>query len=58
MYPDDGETEKSGDANTNQVFSIGTTILVIMASQLYGWDRHVWDLLPSVLEQGRKVSFV
>jgi hypothetical protein len=29
-----------------------------MASQLYGWDRHVWDLLPATLEQGRKVSFV
>jgi hypothetical protein len=29
-----------------------------MASTLYGWDRHVWDLLPATLEQGRKVSLV
>ena len=57
LYPGIGTTE-IGDANTHQVFSIGTTILVIMASQLYGWDRHVWDLLPVTLEQGRKVRLV
>ncbi|KAL5120263.1 hypothetical protein ACEQ8H_001821 [Pleosporales sp. CAS-2024a] len=47
----------SGDADiVLQVFSIGTTIIVIMASQLYGWDRHAWDLLPAAMEQGRKAS--
>ncbi|KAF2833002.1 hypothetical protein CC86DRAFT_278667 [Ophiobolus disseminans] len=38
------------------VFSIGTTVLVILASQLYGWDRHVWDLRASMMEQGRQAS--
>lgn len=38
------------------VFSIGTTILVIMATQLYGWDKHVWDLTISEMETGRKAS--
>lgn len=37
-------------------FSIGTTILVIMATQLYGWDKHVWDLRPAEMETGRKAS--
>jgi hypothetical protein len=45
-----------GDANARQIFSIGTTVLVILASQIYGWDRHVWDLRPSMMEQGRQVS--
>jgi hypothetical protein len=33
----------------------GTTVIVIMASQLYGWDRHVWDLKPHLLMVGRQV---
>jgi hypothetical protein len=45
------------DDNTNeqQVFSIGTTVLVIMATQMYGWDKHVWDLKIPELSTGRKV---
>ena len=35
--------------------SAGTTVIVIMASQLYGWDRHVWDLKPHELMVGRQV---
>ncbi|KAH7385700.1 hypothetical protein BKA66DRAFT_416168 [Pyrenochaeta sp. MPI-SDFR-AT-0127] len=38
------------------IFSIGTTILVIMATQLYGWDKHVWDLTIAEMETGRKAS--
>ncbi|KAH8731068.1 hypothetical protein GQ44DRAFT_699292 [Phaeosphaeriaceae sp. PMI808] len=38
------------------VFSIGTTVLVIMATQLYGWDRHVWDAPLQMLITGRKAS--
>jgi hypothetical protein len=45
----------SRNVDTCQVFSIGTTILVIMASQLYGWDRHVWDVPLATLETGRQV---
>jgi hypothetical protein len=45
----------SGDANEEQVFSIGTTILVILATQNYGWDKHVWDMKLPELSTGRKV---
>ncbi|EOA82009.1 hypothetical protein ACJQWK_05362 [Exserohilum turcicum] len=38
------------------IFSIGTTVVVIMASQLYGWDRHVWDLKPHQMMVGRQAS--
>ncbi|KAF2728728.1 integral membrane protein [Polyplosphaeria fusca] len=38
------------------IFSIGTTVLVIMATQLYGWNVHVWDMKISQLETGRKAS--
>ncbi|KAF1915120.1 integral membrane protein [Ampelomyces quisqualis] len=38
------------------VFSIGTTVLVILASRLYGWDRHVWDVKIPTLVTGRKAS--
>ncbi len=34
---------------------MGTTIVVIMAAQLYGWDKHVWDLTTMQMEVGRKV---
>ncbi|KAF2120678.1 hypothetical protein BDV96DRAFT_484506 [Lophiotrema nucula] len=38
------------------IFSIGTTVVVIMATQLYGWNIHVWDSKIPQLETGRKVS--
>lgn len=38
------------------VFGIGVTVCVILASQLYGWDVHVWDLKPGQLTQGRQAS--
>ncbi|KAK8092245.1 uncharacterized protein PG998_015077 [Apiospora kogelbergensis] len=33
----------------------GTTVDVILATQLFGWDRHVWDVPFWMLVQGRKV---
>lgn len=51
-----GETECVAVLTPSQIFSIGTTVLVILASQIYGWDRHVWDLRPAMVEQGRQVS--
>ncbi|KAL7772096.1 hypothetical protein CFE70_002049 [Pyrenophora teres f. teres 0-1] len=35
------------------IFSI---VIVIMASQLYGWDRHAWDLTPHEMMVGRQAS--
>ncbi|KAF2435248.1 integral membrane protein [Tothia fuscella] len=38
------------------IFSIGTTVTVILATQKYGWNSHVWDLRKPTLEVGRKAS--
>ncbi|KAL2206744.1 hypothetical protein CC79DRAFT_1292489 [Sarocladium strictum] len=38
------------------IFGIGVTVCVILASQFYGWDVHVWDLKPDQLSQGRQAS--
>ncbi|OCL06638.1 hypothetical protein AOQ84DRAFT_343030 [Glonium stellatum] len=38
------------------IFSAGTTALVILATQTYGWNIHVWDLTISQMETGRKAS--
>lgn len=39
-----------------QVFSVGTTVVVILATQKYGWNKHVWDLTYNQMEVGRQVS--
>ncbi|KAJ4367472.1 hypothetical protein N0V83_007055 [Neocucurbitaria cava] len=38
------------------IFSIGTTVLVICSTSLWGWDRHAWDLTTALLVSGRKAS--
>ncbi|KAK5652383.1 hypothetical protein OQA88_10575 [Cercophora sp. LCS_1] len=38
------------------VFGTGVTICVILASTLFGWDKHVWDLTPKEMISGRQVS--
>ncbi|ETS84562.1 hypothetical protein PFICI_02587 [Pestalotiopsis fici W106-1] len=37
-------------------FCCGVTVSVILATQLYGWNIHVWDLTFREMIQGRKVS--
>ncbi|TLD38069.1 putative alpha-galactosidase B [Venturia nashicola] len=37
-------------------WSIGTTCIVILATQEFGWDKHVWDLPIPMLEKGRQAS--
>ncbi|KAL0943318.1 uncharacterized protein CTRU02_201204 [Colletotrichum truncatum] len=38
------------------IFCTSVTICVILATQLYGWNLHVWDLTPLQRKQGREVS--
>ncbi|KAF7560124.1 hypothetical protein G7046_g4035 [Stylonectria norvegica] len=38
------------------ICGVGVTICVILASQLYGWSIHVWDLTASQATKGRQVS--
>ncbi|KAI1637769.1 hypothetical protein F4809DRAFT_603289 [Biscogniauxia mediterranea] len=34
----------------------GVTVSVILATQLYGWNIHVWDLTSQQMSRGRQVS--
>jgi hypothetical protein len=43
-------------ANIGQTLVIGTTIAVILATEVFGWKIHVWDLTKHQLEHGRKAS--
>ncbi|KAI1841827.1 hypothetical protein JX265_009436 [Neoarthrinium moseri] len=38
------------------VFCCGVTVSVILATQLYGWSLHTWDLTYTQMLQGRQVS--
>lgn len=38
------------------IFSCLTTALVIMATQMYGWNIHVWDATIALMQNGRKAS--
>lgn len=41
-----------------QIFGIGLTVCVILATSLYGWNTHVWDLTVEDIVPGRRVSFI
>ncbi|CAI0642199.1 unnamed protein product [Colletotrichum noveboracense] len=38
------------------IFCIGVTICVILATELYGWNLHVWDVPLSEIRQSRQIS--
>ncbi|KXX82213.1 hypothetical protein MMYC01_201707 [Madurella mycetomatis] len=40
------------------IFGIGLTLCVILATSLYGWNIHVWDLTVEDIVSGRRVSFI
>ncbi|KAH8879185.1 hypothetical protein GQ53DRAFT_855095 [Thozetella sp. PMI_491] len=40
----------------SMVCGIGVTICVILASEFYGWDVHVWDLQYDQMGAGRRIS--
>jgi hypothetical protein len=40
-----------------QLFGVGLTVCIVLASSQYGWNIHVWDLTPAKLLYGRQVSF-
>ncbi|VUC20135.1 unnamed protein product [Clonostachys rosea] len=39
-----------------KVVGVGVTVTVILATELYGWNIHVWDLTQSQATLGRKAS--
>ncbi|GAB1318381.1 hypothetical protein MFIFM68171_08591 [Madurella fahalii] len=40
------------------MFGTGLTVCVMLASSLFGWDVHVWDLTAEDIVSGRRVSFI
>ncbi|KAL0931188.1 uncharacterized protein CTRU02_213923 [Colletotrichum truncatum] len=38
------------------IFCIGVTICVILATELYGWNLHVWDVPITAIPQSRQIS--
>ncbi|KAL8381965.1 hypothetical protein RB595_005971 [Gaeumannomyces hyphopodioides] len=38
------------------LFGAGVTVCTILMAKQYGWERHVWDLTPDQIANGRKVS--
>jgi hypothetical protein len=40
-----------------QLFGVGLTICIALASYRYGWDIHIWDLTAAQLVASRQVSF-
>ena len=41
-----------------QIFNIGLTVVVVLASTTYGWNRHAWDLPFTMIPQANQVAFV
>ena len=34
------------------------TVVVILANESFGWNRHVWDLSATMISQAGKIAFV
>lgn len=41
----------------SQIFGVGVTVCVVLASSKYGWDLHIWDLTVAKMVASRQVSF-
>ncbi|KAK3113861.1 hypothetical protein LTR53_008436 [Teratosphaeriaceae sp. CCFEE 6253] len=39
------------------LFTVGMTIVVILANEAYGWNRHEWDFTPEMIVGANKVAF-
>jgi len=40
------------------IFAIGMNVTVILANQEYGWNRHIWDVRPTTIQNANIVAFV
>lgn len=41
-----------------QIFTIAMTTVVVLADVRYGWDRHIWDLHPDMVESANIIAFI
>ena len=53
---------KDGAACANesscQIFTIAMTVVVVLADVKYGWDRHIWDLHPDMIQSANVIAFI
>lgn len=56
IYPNKNTTKNEHHTNKPQIFGTAVSILVILASTTYGWDKHLYDLTLNQLSDGRKIS--
>ncbi|KAK4545556.1 hypothetical protein LTR36_002906 [Oleoguttula mirabilis] len=40
------------------LFTIGMTVVVVLANEVYGWNRHLWDLTLIMIPAAGKIAFV
>lgn len=40
-----------------QITTVGMGVVVVLANEKYGWNRHVWDLTNPMLEKAGKIAF-
>jgi len=33
-------------------------VVVILANEMYGWNRHEWDMTPDMIVGANKIAFV
>ncbi|KAK5704703.1 hypothetical protein LTR17_021659 [Elasticomyces elasticus] len=40
------------------LWTVGMTVVVVLANESYGWNRHIWDLAPEMIVGANKIAFV
>lgn len=43
---------------TTQIFTIAMTAVVVLADVRYGWDRHIYDLPPDLIQSTNMIAFI
>lgn len=39
------------------LFTVGLTTVVLLAFRQYGWDRHIWDINPNIVQSAQIIAF-
>lgn len=39
------------------LFTVGMTTVVLLAFRSYGWDRHIWDINPNIVQSAQIIAF-
>lgn len=41
-----------------KIFSLGMSVTIILGNRLYDWNRHIWDVPWTVLQNANIIAFV